>query len=172
MKFSNHVALAVVVVAVFFVVERFDRQRTVDQMGPSKIAVLATFRLPLVGTAKGAEVTLESLRGKRTFIEFWASWCESCRQERPLLDRLRAANPRASMLAVATLDDEPSVRKSEAANPHGYPVLLDAQGALAESVAIEAIPQSIVIDDQGRVLRHFRGPLKDLDLEAISKLLQ
>lgn len=172
MKLSNHLALAMVVVATFFVIERFDRKRAADHADPSKAALLAPFRLPLVGALKGAEVTLESLGGKRTFIEFWASWCESCRQERPLLDRLRAANPQASMLAVATLDDEPSVRRSEASNPHGYPVLLDAQGTVAESVGIDAIPQSIVIDDRGRVLRHFRGPLRDIDLPVITELLQ
>ena len=173
MKLSNQLAIAGIVVASFFAIDRYERAAgdAHRRQAVPQVVIVPAFHLPQLGSPEGTEVSLQSLRGRTSFLEFWASWCESCVQERPLLNKLRAANPKASMLAIATLDDADSVRKSEATNPHGYPVLIDAPGSVAQSIGIDAIPQSLVIDDQGKVLRHFKGPLRETDLEEIGTLL-
>src|SRR5689334_8054780 len=43
-------------------------------------------RLPDAG---GSELALAELRGKTVVVNFWATWCEPCREEMPSLDRLR-----------------------------------------------------------------------------------
>lgn len=60
-------------------------------------------------TPEGALTDLEALRGRVVVMNFWATWCLSCRREMPVLDRVAARRPEVSFLAVNLQEDAGAV---------------------------------------------------------------
>jgi peroxiredoxin len=110
----------------------------------------------------GKTVSLKDFRGKIVFVNFWASWCDVCRSEKPSLEAMtrRLGGDDFVVLALASDDSWDKVRESL---PKGVPfrVLLDPPaegdtlGRIARSYGITAVPESFVIDRDGRVRHYF-----------------
>ena len=115
-------------------------------------------------------VDLERWHGQVYFVNFWASWCTACSEERPQLDQLAAEFPK-SMVGIATMDSVAQVGESEAVHPHNYPIGVDEDGTISQSLGIEVLPQSLVVDGRGRILRRFTGVLTGVQMEAVRVLL-
>jgi thiol-disulfide isomerase/thioredoxin len=108
-------------------------------------------------------VTTESLRGKPAAINFWASWCEPCRQEAPAFERLsNRLHGRASLVGIDSEDD----RASALAFVHRYgwtfPNLRAANG---RSYGVFGLPTTFIVDRRGRIAEVLRGPQTARDLE-------
>src|SRR5436190_16706437 len=86
-------------------------------------------------------VSLASLRGKPAFVNFWASWCDPCRQEAPVLERFaKGLNARASLVGV-DWNDSPSGAKQFIAQYHlTYPMLRDDSGAAGDAYGLNGLP--------------------------------
>jgi cytochrome c biogenesis protein CcmG, thiol:disulfide interchange protein DsbE len=116
--------------------------------------------LPRLG---GGEGSLADHRGKPVVLNFWASWCLPCRDEAPALERaqerLKAAG--GTVLGV-TVDD--STRDSQRfVQEHGvtFPSLRDIDGALGRDFGRTGVPETFVIDREGRVAAISRGMVDD-----------
>jgi thiol-disulfide isomerase/thioredoxin len=102
-----------------------------------------TFSLP---NTTGANVALEAARGHVVLLHFFATWCESCREELPSLNRLEArANGKVTVLAIAVADADRSVRRLFAATPVDFVVLLDRDRAVAKAWGIATLPTTFVL---------------------------
>ncbi len=115
------------------------------------------FSLPAM---TGGQVSLDQLRGKVVFINFWATWCPPCVEEMPSMRRLHdklARDPRFVMLAVSTDEDWDVVRRFFATSPPGFQVLLDRQGAVAKQYGTEKFPETYVVVD-GELVGYIVGP--------------
>jgi cytochrome c biogenesis protein CcmG, thiol:disulfide interchange protein DsbE len=104
-------------------------------------------------------VTIASLRGRPAAINFWASWCEPCRQEAPAFERLaRRLRGRASLVGVDWEDD----RDAALAFVHRYgwtfPSLRASGGGTGERYGIAGLPTTLVLDRDGRIAEVLRGP--------------
>ena len=124
--------------------------------------------LPAIGVAApdfasksdtGRNVRLSELRGKVVLINFWASWCNPCRQELPLLNKIYAQYRAAGfMLLAVNLDDN---RKDAEAMLKGldlrFPTLFDGNKSVAKLYRVDAMPATLVIDRDGRVRYVHRG---------------
>ncbi|HEY2335401.1 MAG TPA: TlpA disulfide reductase family protein [Solirubrobacterales bacterium] len=113
----------------------------------------------------GHRVTVSSLRGRPAAINFWASWCEPCRQEAPEFERLgRKLHGRASLVGVDWEDN----RASALAFVHRYgwtfPSLRASADAAAERYGIVGLPTTFVLDRRGRIAEVLRGPQTAADL--------
>lgn len=110
----------------------------------------------------GKELDLKQLRGKTVLVHYWASWCGACEQEKPSLMRMaeEMQSPDFRIVAIASDIDWKSV---ERALPHGAPfqVYLDKPaeegtiGPLATSWGTHAVPESFLIDKQGKIRYYF-----------------
>ena len=106
-----------------------------------------------LATLDGTPWSLEAQRGQVLLLNFWASWCEPCREEMPALARL-AERERASGLRVVAVDyREPAdaVRRVLAATPLALEVALDVDGSAAKSFDVHAFPSTVAIGRDGRV---------------------
>ncbi len=111
----------------------------------------------------GQEMPLSALKGKVVLIEFWASWCAPCRAEAPTLKRAyEQYHPKGFEIYAVSLDDKKEAwLKAIAEDDLPWPQVSDLKGfnsAAAKSYQIRAIPQNILVDEQGTIIaKNLRG---------------
>ena len=119
---------------------------------------------------------LSEWRGRPLLINFWATWCEPCRREIPLLRALRHEREADALQVVGIAVDYPAaVRKYAAARAIDYPVLVGEQGGLAAVSAFgmdTVLPFSVFADPGGRVVALKVGELHRDEAEFILDRLQ
>jgi thioredoxin-like negative regulator of GroEL len=106
-------------------------------------------------------------------LEFWATWCGPCLQSMPLVEGVvREFADRDVELVAVNLEEQPGVVKS-LLDRHKLkvPVALDRDGVVAAKYAVTAIPQTVVIDRDGKVVRLFVGGGK-ATADSLHKVLQ
>jgi thiol-disulfide isomerase/thioredoxin len=110
----------------------------------------------------------EALRGRVAVLDFWATWCEACEKEHEKLARLAAAYAKSGLLVVALNVGEEPARVAEYVERHqlGYPVYLDPEFRVAQSLNETKLPALLVIAPNGRVVH--RGAA--LDREALRQI--
>jgi cytochrome c biogenesis protein CcmG, thiol:disulfide interchange protein DsbE len=118
-------------------------------------------------------LSLGELEGKVVVLNFWASWCDPCRAEAPLLQDAHRALQRGgagTVLGVTYNDTDSDSRAFEREFELSYPSLRDVGTELAEEFGTRALPETFVLDRRGRVVAVARGQLdrKFLD-NAIAK---
>lgn len=102
------------------------------------------FSLP---NTTGANVALEAARGHVVLVHFFATWCESCREELPALNRLAArAGGNVTVLAIAVADADRTLQRFFAATPVDFPILLDRDRAVAKAWNVATLPTTFVLD--------------------------
>ena len=104
---------------------------------------------------------LADYRGKVVLVNFWATWCEPCREEMPSIERLRASlegRPFA-VLAVNLAEPESRIRKFLDAMPLGFPVLLDRDAKVARAWQAKMLPATYVVGPDGVIRFQHRGEL-------------
>ncbi|MFI5372658.1 MAG: TlpA family protein disulfide reductase [Candidatus Eisenbacteria bacterium] len=113
------------------------------------------FALP----ARQGAVALDSLRGRVVLIDFWASWCDPCRQSFPWMDSLRARlGPRGFEVVAIDLDKDRSLAEEFLdRHPVRFPVGFDPDGRVAEAYHVSAMPSSFVVGPDGEILMTHAG---------------
>jgi len=114
---------------------------------------------------------LSDWTSRPVLINFWATWCEPCRREIPLLLRLRRehAAERLEVIGIA-IDSPDAVRKYAAAGRIDYPLLIGEQGGLAAASAFgmdTVLPFSVFADSRGRIVTLKVGELHRDEAELI-----
>ncbi|HUP92515.1 MAG TPA: TlpA disulfide reductase family protein [Solimonas sp.] len=120
----------------------------------------------------GQTRTLAEFRGKLVLVNFWASWCAPCVAELPLLVEAQARFAARGLQVIGPALDEPAgVQPFVGRFGINYPVMADFSGA--EALARElgnsqgALPYSVLISRDGRVLEVILGGLKREELRAL-----
>jgi cytochrome c biogenesis protein CcmG/thiol:disulfide interchange protein DsbE len=110
------------------------------------------------------EHSLADFRGQVVVLNFWASWCEPCRAESPLLDRWHERAVKAgtgTVLGVDVLDVADDAREFVREYDLGYPMLRDGDGDVLGEYGVIAYPETFVIDRRGRIVASRRGPVDE-----------
>jgi thiol-disulfide isomerase/thioredoxin len=115
---------------------------------------------------------LEDYRGKVVLVNFWATWCEPCREEMPSLNRLRAslAGRPFEVLEVNLAESEQRIRRFMAQVPLEFPVLMDRDGAAAKAWRARLLPASFLLDPDGRIRYSALGEI-DWTQDAVRKAI-
>ena len=120
---------------------------------------------PLEG---GEERSLADYRGQVVVLNYWASWCEPCRDESPLLERWhqRISSRNATVLGVDVLDVTSDALAFIDEYGLTYPHLRDKDGSTQEEFGVVAYPETFVIDRDGRIAATRRGPVDEEFMRA------
>ena len=115
---------------------------------------------------RGGELTLSSLRGKAVLVNFWASWCVPCRLEAPILERVwRQHRSRGLVvLGVAWHDFRGDSRRFARRYGMTFPLLDDGSGSIGDRYGVTRVPETFLVDRQGRVVEAIIGTINtDVD---------
>lgn len=123
----------------------------------------------VVQSFEGTQVSLAGLRGRPVVLNFWASWCQPCRQEEgPLKDAAQRWVGTVAFLGVNIQDSESSARAYLTRARYPYPVGPPVSG-VPPAYGVKAPPETFFIDANGIVVARFLGPL---DSALIDRYLQ
>jgi cytochrome c biogenesis protein CcmG/thiol:disulfide interchange protein DsbE len=117
----------------------------------------------------GAARQLADLRTGDGYVvlNFFASWCPPCREEAPQLNRLqRTLAGHGTIVGVAWNDASEDTRGFVREHGVRYPVLRDVDGAFAKAYGVRGMPETFVIDPQGRVVALQRAEITPQWVEA------
>jgi thiol-disulfide isomerase/thioredoxin len=139
-----------------------------DRTPKSADALLA---LSLPDTA-GAPQPLNQWRGKVVVINFWATWCEPCREEMPEFVRTQKEYGSRGLQFVGIAIDKPDkVERFAKELQLNYPALIAGYDVveLTHNLGnpLSALPFTVVLDRSGRVVQTHLGPFKAPELKAL-----
>jgi thiol-disulfide isomerase/thioredoxin len=95
---------------------------------------------------------LSALQGRAVLLNFWATWCEPCREEMPSLQALARRHEADSLLVLMVnyRESEPGIRRFLERTPLALPVLLDSDGSAARAWTQRVFPTTVLIDRSGQ----------------------
>jgi cytochrome c biogenesis protein CcmG/thiol:disulfide interchange protein DsbE len=116
------------------------------------------------------KVKLSSLRGKPVVLNFWASWCVSCRQEALQIEAYwkRYREKGIIVLGIAIQDTADAARDFAKLHGKTYPLALDDSGKTSIDYGVYGVPETFVIDHNGLIVHKEAGPVTTQLLEEIS----
>lgn len=109
----------------------------------------------------GKEIKLSDFKGKKVFLNFWASWCGPCKAEMPHMQQLyeETKDKDIVILAVNVGEDKAKVKSFIEKNQYTFPVVLDVKQEVASQYGISAFPTSFFIDEEGYVYSGIQGAM-------------
>jgi cytochrome c biogenesis protein CcmG, thiol:disulfide interchange protein DsbE len=113
------------------------------------------------------EIRLSSLRGKVVVLNFWASWCEPCKEEAPVLERTWSEHGPDDLVVVGVdwKDLGSAARRFAERYRMTYPLVRNGQ-ELTRPYGLTGVPETFVIDRKGRIVGAIAGALNARDEHA------
>jgi cytochrome c biogenesis protein CcmG, thiol:disulfide interchange protein DsbE len=111
---------------------------------------------------EGSDVTLSRMRGKIVVLNFWASWCEPCKLEAPILEAVSRRYRDASDVVVMGVDIQDLRERARGFiedNGITYASLRDGGDHAKEAYQVPALPETFLIDPEGRIALKVPGQL-------------
>ena len=120
----------------------------------------------------GAQVRLSDFFGKPIIINFWATWCGPCQMELPYFDEAFGKyQDQIQFLMVDLADGAYETREGCIAfaldRGYSFPLYFDEFGEGSEAYGISAIPYTLVIDADGRIVDSHLGSMSSADLQKL-----
>jgi len=122
--------------------------------------------------ANGNMWRLADLRGKVVFLNFWATWCTTCRSEAPYKESLfqKMQGRPFQMLGVLFRDEPSNLPAYYRSQPLSMPVLISPENEMARLYGITGVPETFIIDKDGIVREKVVGPRDWDDTESIAMI--
>jgi cytochrome c biogenesis protein CcmG/thiol:disulfide interchange protein DsbE len=124
--------------------------------------------------SSGKTVTLKEYRGKVVLLDFWATWCHGCKQEIPWFSEFHKTYGAKGLAVVGVSMDEGgwNVVKPFLAEAHVPYQMLLGNDATAQRYRIQTMPDTYLIDQEGRLAAAYPGGVVDKgNVEANIKAL-
>lgn len=157
------IALAVLLVGVLAYSLAADGDTNLDtavRRGERPAAPGTTIALPKLG-GSGTQ-TIASLKGKVVFVNVWASWCQPCEQEAPLMSAIHdalVANGEGQVLGITHIDPSQKSLAFQREFRLSFPSLRDIDDEVFDAFGATGPPETYVLDREGRVAAISRGAI-------------
>ena len=112
----------------------------------------------------GQKASLSSLKGTAVVLNLWASWCGPCRDEAPILQKAwrRYKGRGALVLGLDLQDLSENALAFLKQYDITYPSLRDGTDASKRDLEATGVPETFIIDKQGRIALHITGQVTDI----------
>ncbi|MBP1989517.1 thiol-disulfide oxidoreductase ResA [Paenibacillus eucommiae] len=118
----------------------------------------------------GQEIQLTDYRGKGVILNFWATWCNPCVNELPLMNEAYKLIDGVEIVAVNVGEKNETVQKFANRYDLKFPILLDLEENVKKAYKVTSLPLSLLIDENGIIKEMLVGELNDF--EKITTLLK
>lgn len=132
-----------------------DRAKAVENIQVGKAAPDFTLT-----SLEGKSISLSSLKGKYVLVDFWASWCQPCRQEMPNVLNLynKYKSKGFEVFGVSTDQEESKWKEAVTQDKLSWIQVRDSLGEVSNVYGIEVIPTTFLLDKEGVIIaRDLRG---------------
>jgi peroxiredoxin len=125
-----------------------------------------------LGSSTGDVVTAADFNGRVLLLNFWATWCEPCLREMPMLVELQAQYGAQGLRVVGVAVDDPK-SAMDFTREYGitYPILVGMGDVMAMNVAFGntdgVLPYSVLVDREGIVRWQYVGEIPRSDITAL-----
>ena len=124
---------------------------------PAPVAAPA-FSLPLLGDESGQQIGLGKYQGRPLVINFFASWCEPCKTETPLLAKFyRAQKGKVALVGLDENDTLGHAMSFTRADGVSYPVGFDPHFTVASAYGVNALPQTFFLNARHEIVDRVFG---------------
>jgi len=108
----------------------------------------------------GKNISLSEFKGKIVFLNFWTTWCPTCRIEMPSMEKLyqKLKNKDFAMVTINLQESASQVRAFFKEFKLTFTALLDSTGEVGASFGIRAIPTTYILDKTSRIIGRVNGP--------------
>ncbi len=144
---------------------------TVTSSSPALLASGGTDSLPATVAAlpptdvEAFRALLDDLRGTPVVVNLWASWCEPCEREMPILAQAARAHPDVQFLGVDTLDAREGAEEFIAEFGVPFPSLFDPDGAIRTDLDSFGLPVTVFFDARGNQVGKVDGEISQAALD-------
>ncbi|HEU4944140.1 MAG TPA: TlpA disulfide reductase family protein [Solirubrobacterales bacterium] len=114
----------------------------------------------LAGPGDGS---IADYRGRWVLVNLWASWCDPCREEAPVLERFyrRNRDRDTTVVGINVQDNEGDAVAFLREHPTSYPQLRSVGDERSDAFGSTGVPENFLVDPQGRLALIWRGPVDD-----------
>ena len=118
-------------------------------------------------TASGSNLTMESLRGKPVYLNFFASWCAPCNEEAPDINAIyqQYKSDGLQVVGVDILENKARAQKFVEQHQLRFPAVVDS-GTLRDAYNINGMPVHVFINRDGVVKKIEIGELSKAQMVA------
>jgi cytochrome c biogenesis protein CcmG/thiol:disulfide interchange protein DsbE len=155
-------AVALIALLGYGVLAKGDDTSLDEAVAKGQRPVAPTRELPLLGAP--GERSAADYKGKVVVLNFWANWCVPCTAEAPVLKRAQQRLQReeaGTVLGVTYREASPNSLKFVRKHGITYPSVRDVDAKLADSYGTHKLPETFVIDREGRIAAIARGQVDD-----------
>jgi thiol-disulfide isomerase/thioredoxin len=113
---------------------------------------------------------LSELRGRAVLLDFWATWCEPCRLQAPIVDQVARRWHDRGVVVVGVDTDTPDQGDPRFfARAHGlsYPIVHDSVGVTSRAYDVEDLPTLVVVSRLGKIVAVRTGLTDEAELERL-----
>jgi peroxiredoxin len=126
-------------------------------------------------TLDGKTLALSGFAGKIVLVDFWATWCDPCKEEIPDLVKLRGSlEDKGFEILGVSMDEDgaKAVKKFTAKQPISYPVVLNGGERPPAGWTVPGLPTAYLIGRRGEVLKRWFGEkdMPDLEKDVLAAL--
>lgn len=121
----------------------------------------------------GKNTSLSDFKGKIVFLNFWTTWCPTCRIEMPSMEKLhqKLKNKDFAMVTINLQESASQVKSFFEEFKLTFTALLDPAGEVSASFGIRSIPTTYILDKTGRIIGLVSGP-REWDSKAAIALFE
>ena len=120
-------------------------------------------------TLDGKQAKLSDYKGKVVMVNFWASWCQPCREEMPYVEKAYETYKGQGLVVLGVNLKEKNVPIQGFADQFGltFPILMDREGTVAvDQYKVKPIPTTFFIDKQGVLRQTTEAPMTYAYIES------
>ncbi len=114
----------------------------------------------------GGEGSIADYRGRWVLVNLWASWCDPCRAEAPVLEEFSKNHPRTTVLGINVQDNSDDAVAFVREHRLTYPQLRSIGDERTEAFGSTGVPENFLVDPKGQLALIWRGVVDRKFLDA------